>query len=213
MALHFSRASGNVTSSTAKVDAVQVSVKYHLSSTQASVVYQFFGLGSIPAAATVQLTAEVKWKTSAVNSNLTLGMQPYKKWGSASQAAIGSEVTRTPVAANTDYVDSTATLTPSPADLTDTSFAIRLRATRGGGATNPDFTASIDYVRVNVSWSLNGSSNTYSVFYKGFGLDQLIPSGFCGSLTAKCAPRRRCVRRTRFRSTTSLSLARARSIT
>jgi len=174
--LRFDRASGNVTDSTASVDWVQASVKYHLSRTQASVAYQYFGLGSIPAAATVQLTAEVKWKTSAVNSNLTLGMQLYKNWGSATQAVIGSEVTRTPALANTDYVDSTATLTPSPADLIDTSFAIRLRATRSAGATNPDFTASIDYVRVNVTWSLNGATNTYSIFLRVFGIKQQIPT-------------------------------------
>lgn len=175
--VHFERSNGNVTSATASIDWVQVSVKYHLSKTQASVAYQYFGLGSIPSNATVQMTADVQWKTSAVNSNLTLGMQLYKNWGVATQAAIGSEVTRTPAAANTDYVDSTATLTPSPADLVDTSFAIRLRATRANGATNPDFTASIDYVRVNVTWSLNGASTTHSIFLKGFGLKQLIPTG------------------------------------
>ena len=61
--------------------------------------------------------------------------------------------------------------------MTDTSFAIRLRATRAAGITNPDFTASIDYVRVNVSWSLNGSTTTHSIYLTGFHLDQLIPSG------------------------------------
>jgi hypothetical protein len=175
--LRFSRSNGSVTASTASVDWVSVSLKYHLSQTQASVVYQYFGLGSIPSSASVQLTAEVKWKSSAVNNNLVLGMQLYKNWGSTSQATLGSEVTRTPALANTDYVDTTAALTPSPADLIDTSFAVRLRATRLSGASNPDFVASVDYVRVNVTWSLNGASSTYSVYLRGFGLDQLVPSG------------------------------------
>jgi hypothetical protein len=174
--LRFARSNGNVTDSTASVDYVQVVVKYHLASTTASVVYRYFGLGSIPSGTQVQMTAEVKWKASAVNTNLALGMQLYKNWGAAGQAAIGAEVTRTPAAANTDYVDTTATLSPSPSDLIDTSFAVRLRAVRSAGASNPDVTASIDYVRVNVSWTLNGASTTHSVYLSGFGLDQQIPS-------------------------------------
>lgn len=174
--LRFSRSNGNVTDATASVEYVQVVVKYHLASTTASVAYRYFGLGSIPSNAQVQMTAEVKWKASAVNANLMLGMQAYKNWGSAGQAAIGSEVTRSPAAANTDYVDTTATLTPTPADLIDTSFAIRLRAVRSDGSSNPDVTASIDYVRVNLTWSLNGSSVTHSVYLSGFGLAQQIPS-------------------------------------
>jgi hypothetical protein len=122
------------------------------------------------------MTTQVKCKTSAVNANVTLGMQAFKNWGTANQTAIGSEVTRSPAAANTDYVDTSATLTPAPADLSDTSFAIRLRAMRSDGSSNPDVTASIDYVRVELSWSLNGSSTTHSVFLSGFGLSQQIPS-------------------------------------
>ncbi len=174
--VRFERSNGNVTDSTASIDHVQVVLKYHLASTTASVVYQYFGLGSIPSNAQVQLTAEVKWKSSAVNTNVTLGMQLYKKWGTASQASIGSEVTRTPVAANTNYVDTTATLTPTPTDLIDTSFAIRLRVVRSDGAANPDVTASIDYVRVTATYSTNAAATTHSVYYTGFGIDAQIPS-------------------------------------
>ena len=50
---------------------------------------------------------------------------------------------------------------------------VRVAAT---GVCHTDVTASIDYVRVNVSWSLNGASTTHSVYLSGFGLDQQIPS-------------------------------------
>ena len=173
--LRFDRANGNVANASGKVDSVNIVVAYHLPSTTASVMYRSFGLGSVPANAAVQLTAEVKWKSSAVNAYATLGMQVYSNVNAANQAAMGAEVVRSPAAANTAYVDSTATLTPAAADLSDTSFGIRLRVTRLAGAVNPDFTASIDYVRVTLTWSTGGTSNTSSVMLKNFGLTSTIP--------------------------------------
>jgi hypothetical protein len=173
--LRFTRTNGSVANSTASVDFVQVSLNYHVPSTTASVVYQGFGLGAIPSNATVQLTAQVQWKASAVNANFSLGMQAFTNFGAATQAALGAELTRT--AADTiDHVDTTATLTPTPAQLADSSFAIRIRAVRNDGLTNPDVTASIDYVRVSLSWTTAGSTTTHSIFLQNFGLVQVIPA-------------------------------------
>lgn len=176
--LRFNRASGNVADSTASVDFVEVVVTYRKLTTNARIAYRWFGLGGIPSNATVQLNAEVKWKVSAATSNVTLGLQMYKNYGAVGQATLGTELTRTTLAANTDYTDVSSTQTVSPADLTDTSFAIVLRVTRANGATNnPDLTAYIDYVRVTAVYSVGSSaSTTHSMLLKGFGLDSVIPA-------------------------------------
>lgn len=173
--LRFTRANGSVTAATASVDYVRVVLTYHLTNTTSSIAFGSFAVNSVPSGASIQLTAQVKWKTDAVNANVTLGMQVYKEWGSAYQAAIGAEVTRVPLAANTDYVDSTAVLTPSPGDLINTLFKVKIRVTRTGGAINPDVTASVDYVRVTLTWSTGGTPTTRSILLTQFGFDQVIP--------------------------------------
>jgi hypothetical protein len=176
--LRFNRASGFVAlPSTAQVDHVQLVLKYHVPSTTASVALRNFGLGSVPSNATsVQLSAEVKWKASAVNPNVTLGLQAFKNWGAGTQAALGSELMRGPLAANTDYTDNTGAITVTAADLADTSFAMRLRVVRNYGVSGSDVTASVDYVRVTVTYTNAGATNTSSIFLKNFGLDGTIPS-------------------------------------
>jgi hypothetical protein len=173
--LRFTRSNGSVTDATASVDYVSVSLSYHLTSTTSSIAFGNFGLDSVPSGASVKMTVEVKWKTSTVNAYVTLGMQAYKEWGTANQAPIGAEVTRTPALANTDYVDSSAVLTPSAADLADGLFKVKIRVTRNDGAVNPDVTASIDYVRVSLTWSVGPPTTTHSVLLSQFGFDQVIP--------------------------------------
>jgi hypothetical protein len=176
--LRFSRGPGNVAASTASVDYVKVTVVYHTVSNTATLVVGGFGLGSlIPAGATLAMTTEVKWKTSAVNSNVVLGVQAYKNWGQATQAAIGSEATRSPAAANTDYVDVTPSSSPQPGDLANSTFRVRIRVTRSATTTpNVDVTAYVDYVKVTVTWTTGSTPTTHSVMFGGFGFDNLIPS-------------------------------------
>jgi hypothetical protein len=173
--LRFQRSNGSVANSTASVDSVQLTLVYHVPNTAASVVYRNFGLDSVPDAASVQLTASVKWKTSAVNAFFRLGLQVYSDYGSASPTAIGSELVR--VAGDTlDHIDSTAPLTLNGAMLDDDSFGIRIRALRNHGPVNPDVTASIDYVRVSLTWTTAGVTTTHSLFLGNFGFDTRIPS-------------------------------------
>jgi hypothetical protein len=173
--LRFQRSNGSVATSTASVDSVRLTLVYHVPNTAASVAFRNFGLGSVPDAASAQLTASVKWKTSAVNALFRLGLQVYSNYDSASPTAIGSELIR--VAGDTiDHVDSTAPLTLSGAMLDDDSFAIRIRALRDHGAVNPDVTASIDYVRVSLTWTTEGVTTTHSIFLSNFGFDTRIPS-------------------------------------
>lgn len=172
--LRFTRYTGSVANATASVDYVKASLTYHLSSSVASMAVGNFGITTVPAGSTISATAEVKWKTSAVNANAVFSMQPYKEWGTTSQATMGSGVTRTPAAANTDYVD-TATFSPSAADLSDSRFKVLLKVTRSAGSTT-DFTASVDYVKVSLTWTLSGTSVTRSIVLKGFGFDNVIPS-------------------------------------
>ena len=107
--LRFARANGGVADSTASVDYVQATLTYHVPNNTASVVYRSFGLGSVPDDAAVQLTASVKWKTGAVNTNFNLGLQVYADYGAATQSAVGSELTR--AALDTlDHVDATPAL-------------------------------------------------------------------------------------------------------
>jgi len=135
--LRFTRANGSVTASTASIDFVRVAVTYHLASTTSSIAFGSFAVNSVPSGGSIQMTAQVKWKADVVNPNVTLGMQVYKEWGTAYQATIGSEVTRIPIAANTDYVDSTAVLTPAPGDLINSLFKVKIRVTRTAVSRTP----------------------------------------------------------------------------
>lgn len=173
--LRFQRSNGSVATSTASVDSVQLTLVYHVPSTSASVVYRNFGLGAVPDDAAVQLTASVKWKASAVNSNVSLGLQVYSDYGLATQAAVGAELTR--VASDTvEHVDTTGALTLTGAMLDDSSFAIRVRALRNYAAgSSPDVTASIDYVRVSLTWTTAGATTTHSILLRNFGFDNRIP--------------------------------------
>ncbi|HEY3233705.1 MAG TPA: hypothetical protein VGJ84_03255, partial [Polyangiaceae bacterium] len=176
--LSFVRDNGSVSAATASVDAITVSLTYHLPSTVSSFAVGGFGITGIPSGAPVQMTIEVKWKTDVVNSNVVLGLQAYKNWGTASQATIGSELTRTPTSANTVYTDTTPVLAPTPNDLSDSSFKVRVRVLRNPGSTNPDFTAFVDSVRVTVSWTATAAPapTTSSLVLTNFGLDSLIPA-------------------------------------
>jgi hypothetical protein len=100
------------------VDSVQLTLVYHVPNAAASVVYRNFGLGSVPDAASAQLTASVKWKTSAVNAHFSLGLQVYSNYDNASPTAIGSELVR--VAGDTiAHVDNTPPLSLNGAMLDD----------------------------------------------------------------------------------------------
>jgi hypothetical protein len=174
--LRFTRSNGSVAAATASVDYIRVTLTYHLPSTTATMAVGNFGISGVPSGSTVQMAVQVKWKANAVNPNLVLGLQAYKEWGTPFQAALGSELTRTPALANTDYVDTTPTISALPADLADSRFKVLIRATRSAGTVNPDVSAFVDYVQVNLTWSTGGGTVTRSLVLTGFGLDQAIPA-------------------------------------
>jgi hypothetical protein len=128
---------------------------------------------SIPAGGVVAaVNTEVKWKASAANQYVTLGVQPY-----TGATALGTELTTTASAITTEVAQtqslSAAVLsTLTPASLADGTFTVKLRATRSGdGGTNPD--VSVDYVKVAVTYSMPNSAALAT--YSGFGFS--VPSG------------------------------------
>ncbi len=160
-----------LTSWTASIDYVEVSVTYNTGATPSTLVFQNFGFGSIPATATIEsVTTEARWKVdTANNSAAVLGVQAYIGGGAT---GLGSELT-TP-AAGPPTSDTTVSYTVNsgvtPADLTDANFQVKLRATLNAGGTA--FTASVDYVKVTVVYSTYLSS---TVTYGNFGIS--IPAG------------------------------------
>jgi PKD repeat protein len=112
----------------------------------------FLNAGSIPANATItNVSAEVKWKTSVSTSLMTLGAQLYNNG-----VAVGTETTLTTMP-TVDTI-STATVTSgfTRADLIGTNTTVRVRAARGNN--NTAITASLDYVKLTVTYTVPGAS-------------------------------------------------------
>ena len=161
------------------VDYVSVAVTYQVPGTPQTNSLSVGNFGfSVPTGATITgLSTQVKWKVSAANTNVTLGVQPY-----VGAAALGTETTTTATSALTS--DSVASQTLSAAQLAsvaaaslaDGTFTVRVRATRansGDTTTNPNVTVSVDYVVVTVTY-VSGASNTTATYSQlSFG----VPAG------------------------------------
>jgi hypothetical protein len=173
--------SDDSSNNTISVDYVTVAVSYQVPGApqQSALTLGSFGLSLPTGAVITNLATEVKWKVSAANANVMLGMQPFTNNGSS---PLDGETTATATAALTN--DTLATHTASSgvlagltgATLANGSFGVLLRATRkhtGDGSSNPDVTVSVDYVKVTLSYVLNASSPTATYRQFSFG----IPSG------------------------------------
>jgi hypothetical protein len=137
---------------TAYLDAVAVAVTWTAPGVGHAVTYGSFGFDqSLPRTATVtQISTQVRWKSSVATTRQELAFQLF----TADGTALGSEYVDT--AAPTTFTTRTQTLTGlalSPGQLDDGNFYVKVRATRKSGASNPDFTASLDYVKVTLTTS------------------------------------------------------------
>jgi hypothetical protein len=169
----------NSSSDTLSVDYISVAVGYQVPGSDNSSTLTVGGFGlSIPATGTITaVNTEVKWKVSAANPYVTLGLQPY-----SGTTALGTELTTTATSALTADTIQTQSLSSSTvssltaASLADGTFTVKVRETRSGGGTtltNPDISAYVDYVKVSVTYSMPNSSALAT--YGGFGLT--VPSG------------------------------------
>lgn len=166
----------NSSSDPINVDYVTVLITYKVpnAATSASLTLGTFGV-SIPAGGVISaVNTEVKWKASAANDYVTLGVQPY-----TGASALGAELTTTASAITTEATQtqtlSAAVLgTLTASSVADGTFTVKLRATRTGDAgTNPDITAYVDYVKVSVTYAMPNSDALAT--YSGFGFS--VPSG------------------------------------
>jgi hypothetical protein len=100
-----------------------------------------------------QVKTEVKWKTSSSTSHAQLGFQVYYADG---VTPLGSEwVDSSPPTTATVATQTLSGLTLAPTSVRNGNLVVRVRATRTNGTSgggNPDFTASLDYVRITVTY-------------------------------------------------------------
>jgi len=177
--LHATRTSGAASDpdTTAMVDFIRARVKYIMNPTQ-TVDYSGFGF-SLPAARDLmRVTAEVKWKISALNQNVVLGFQAIKDGG---LTPIGSETT-TSAGTSPPTTDTVATsdvniANVNAADVNAAGFGVRVRATRGNGySPNPDISAFVDYVKLTATYGTPTGGNLVECNpYNNWSATKLVP--------------------------------------
>jgi hypothetical protein len=151
------------------VDYIQVTVNYSDSAgSNQTITLNGFGFdNTVPSGAIIEaVTTEVRWKTDVTSTFETLGIEAV-----AGGVVLGSELT-TPAAGpptSATTVSYTVTSGVTASQLYDAnSFRVKLRATSAGGS---NFNASVDYVKVTVTWAMTLTS---TMSLGNFGLN--IPS-------------------------------------
>jgi hypothetical protein len=164
---------------TLNVQYVSVTINFTQASSQ-SIVLTNFGLQnllpSVPAPVIDTIELDVDWKINASNNKATLTAQPYKGGSVSPGNAIGSLISVNPTAS---YATTTMTYTNTSgaitaADLADGNFIVSL----GASTTGSGFQASIDMVRVIVTYTAPATS---AMTLGGFGFN--VPSSGSFTLT------------------------------
>src|SRR5262249_32687034 len=138
---------------TAYLDWVRVTVNWTAPGVTYGVSYGGFGFNGIPSDATItQIKTDVKWKISTGTSHAVLGFTTL-----SGGTAVGAEsVDTSPPTTATVQSQTLTGLALGPTAVNDANLRVNVRATRTPGTTgggNPDFTASIDSVRVTVTYT------------------------------------------------------------
>jgi len=159
----------------AYVDYATITVTYQFSDSDYVVVYDAFGINNVPANATIkQIKTEVGWKNSVSTAFSQLGIQLFKDSALTSSIAAETIDTSSPTTLTT-FAQVLSNPSIQPSDLADGHFKARVRLSRLAGTPNPDFTGSIDFVRVTVQYDVEFHSLAECNPYNNWSATKLNP--------------------------------------
>ncbi len=174
MVVHADAWSSSTSNREARFGHILADVTYGGTVSSATMDVSGFAAPTIPAGATiVSYTIETDWKIDAGNASEVLGIRAYTPGG----VALGAEKTATFATTYAANTETTSTLTWTAADaggtLTAADFAngfkVALRGARvtDGVSADPDFTMSVDNVRLKVAYATGLETGTITL--SGFG--------------------------------------------
>ena len=153
---------------TADIDYVEVEATWNDGTTTATVAYGGFGFDSVvpPDATITSITVEASVFASVATTDATVSLQAYKGAGQTAIAGVSAN-RNAPGTAPAALSVTRANPGLTGADMTNASFAVRVKAVRSGPTA---FTSYLDYVRVTVSYTVPHSTNLVEYGDFGFAL-------------------------------------------